>query len=642
MYVVSAKWVERELDFRTYRFPDIPESLLSRPHGWGKAGEGLVWCRPLDRELDLLSDRIIGQCCPAKESDALIKALETPAPNWSSLYEAQRGLTRFGPEAGRRLLFEDESRVAKAFHRTATEEFVHAYRQVAERQEMGRVHHLLLLAISLGLTAFAAAQWVAGLVGCAVSALLPFAEVIASDDFNQANGTLDGSTMSDGEHTWVVPGAFTSHSIVSNEISNTSNASRYNLCLDTGILDDVDVSIVYRAGRVGVRARSTETLDGYLWNSILGNVILQLSDGTVLGARGSGANNGAVLLLRCEGTTITGLYSGGINAGPVTDTTHSEGYCGIVSYSGPTTTTCRMDDFALDGELALPTPTPTPTPEPAEYPTKESFCLIDFYYGDPAAFTHSRFTDNTIDIHDGGFLWHSIPSIDVKVPPLSGFLKEKEAEVKLPVSDTFAARIGNGEAHSPIFVEIRERTVSSDDEDDYRDIYLFRGRVKSALRNPSGRSGQVLVRALNIKSRMEVTFGLFSCPQCLHVFGIGGCDPAGTAIDIESLREEATVDAIDGKTLTLSGLSAQDDRYWHRGFVSFNGLHLLIRDWLSGTTFEMNREPPAEWLGETVTVTPGCEKTITACRDKWDNEEHFMGFGYAVPNYDPNIESLQA
>ena len=121
--------------------------------------------------------------------------------------------------------------------------------------------------------------------------------------------------------------------------------------------------------------------------------------------------------------------------------------------------------------------------------------------------------------------------------------------------------------------------------------------------------------------------------RCRFTFAGAGCSlPGGMA----RLHQTGTVTAINGFRMTIEGVRAPTsppDRYFERGYAELRGSFVLIHAWdpSAPTAFVMNRHPPATWLGQRVTVAPGCDKTIETCRSRWNNEQHFGGFGFSLP-----------
>lgn len=274
--------------------------------------------------------------------------------------------------------------------------------------------------------------------------------------------------------------------------------------------------------------------------------------------------------------------------------------------------------------------------------TKRSFLLVTFNYGDPE--TVVKYTDRAGDYLD----FPAQPAMQVSVPPNDGTLDDKPCRVILPIDD-FSRRISDGLPHAPVSLLVREIVLpASGGAQQASALTLFRGRVTQTIRNYQSRADTVAVEALQAKSRLKVALGLPCNHHCVFTLFGAGCSTG--AFGEPALADEVqtgTIDAVDGRRVTISGLSAHpsDPKFWHRGYVRIGGerdLRILIRDWdgdLDATLFHLASRPPSDWLGLPVFVTPGCDKTPETCDGRWDNLENFGGYGYAIPAYNPVIEN---
>lgn len=262
---------------------------------------------------------------------------------------------------------------------------------------------------------------------------------------------------------------------------------------------------------------------------------------------------------------------------------------------------------------------------------KSSQLFIEFKYGDPAAPTILRLTRYTYDTLLDTFTWTAAPDLEVSVPDISGVLNDKPLSISGPpeTGSNFFARLGNGEPHSPVYVTVWEVLKGTAAQPDQR-LKLFTGRVARVTRNYR-RQGWILIEMRGIKLRLNNSLGIIAMHQCSHTLGDRGCKAA-------VVTSTGTMTVITGKTVTITGLSGQANRFWHRGFVERQGLRLPIREWVSGTTFELTDEPPADWVNQSVKVYEGCDKTIETCRAKFANEANFVGIGHAMLPYSPNWE----
>jgi hypothetical protein len=106
-----------------------------------------------------------------------------------------------------------------------------------------------------------------------------------------------------------------------------------------------------------------------------------------------------------------------------------------------------------------------------------------------------------------------------------------------------------------------------------------------------------------------------------------------------NLVQSRAVAAIAGTVVTLTGLtapgSAGNGNIYEMGYLKLGDLRMDIRAWdrATPTVVHLRERPPAWWLGETVEVHPGCDGQHATCRDRWNHEENFGGFGIRMPNY---------
>lgn len=273
-------------------------------------------------------------------------------------------------------------------------------------------------------------------------------------------------------------------------------------------------------------------------------------------------------------------------------------------------------------------------------PEKESWLLVLFRYGDPVAgYTQQRYTD--LDQDFSGFT--STPGMEVLIPENSGHFDEKEARFIMP-KDAFLDRATNGQPHSPIFVQVEEVTQGLFAGDQNTQRTMFNGRVTRGRANYQGRSNTVALFALPAKSRLELPMGLPCNHHCAWTLFGRGCGLVKSSFQIPG-----QIDAADGQeiTVTTAGIATgQTGTYWRRGYARKDGLAIMIRDWsdTDPTKFQMARRVPDDWIlagASSVLFVPGCDKTIETCRARYNNEQHFMGMGYAIPAYNPIFESPQ-
>lgn len=264
--------------------------------------------------------------------------------------------------------------------------------------------------------------------------------------------------------------------------------------------------------------------------------------------------------------------------------------------------------------------------------------LIKLNYDSPAV--EIFVTDYEEDVTYGGDVYTSIPALGLVLPANTADLRDTPLKMTLPAgTSAFFDRVSNGEPFAPVEIQVIEQILNV--ETTAEDIFvLYRGMLSRSIKNYNNDEGLIRLEFLSIKSRLDVPLGLPANTQCPWQLGDHNCQLSPALVS-----EVGTVATITGKVVQITGLSAhpgiENDRYWEKGFVERDGLRILIRRYLqpASVQFHLVARPPADWLTQLVTVTPGCDKTIETCRARWNNEEHFGGFGYAIPNYQPLYET---
>jgi len=270
-----------------------------------------------------------------------------------------------------------------------------------------------------------------------------------------------------------------------------------------------------------------------------------------------------------------------------------------------------------------------------EEPAKESYIFIEFAFGTTERHL-IRLTDASKNMPSPGSVdppgvFFSEPTLDVKIPKRTGFLKEEPLTVKLngPFAGFFH-NISNGEPHEPVIVKVWEQHLDQIGNQEL--LFPFAGRLTIVRRNPEGVSGAVELQAATEKDLMEnALVGIPGNHQCIWFFGKEGCEHS-----VEF--DDYTITQIIGSTVRTNLTPTRAERFYHRGYVELNDLRILIRDWRTGDAFELDRTPPQKWLNKVCRFFEGCDKLLATCKFSKFNEERFMGFGYATPYFNPVFE----
>lgn len=270
-------------------------------------------------------------------------------------------------------------------------------------------------------------------------------------------------------------------------------------------------------------------------------------------------------------------------------------------------------------------------------PKKNNYHLIEIEHGDPDAPSFLYLTDWSTAISYDSHTWVATPQLALDIPANTGGLEEGELELELLASvDALLASLVSGEPCAPVYVTVTRVSapLAEDGGATQYHVLAYRFRVSKA----TSRRGVASLACVSAKSQLRVPLGAPANYQC-------GWTLFGRGCGLTLVSDTGTLTAIDGtdnKKVTITGVSVSvpggtPGKTFHRGYVEKDGIRVPIRDWSSGasTTFYLTRRVPAAWVGTTVTVVAGCDKSIETCRDRWDNEEHFAGTGYAVTSHHP-------
>lgn len=276
-------------------------------------------------------------------------------------------------------------------------------------------------------------------------------------------------------------------------------------------------------------------------------------------------------------------------------------------------------------------------------PEKASYLFVAIKYGNPAAPIFARYTDWGQDTEG----YTSTPTMGVDLPDNSGTFDPGELKVLLPL-DAFTTPVASGLPASPMFIQVDEVTLPLFVGDSGSRKVLFRGRVTKTTKNFQGRNDTVAFFALPVKARLDIQMGLQCNHQCFaRLFG-----PI-CQLNVADHQVFGEIASMDGKEVTISANGAitapsspggNVDRFWERGYLEKDGLKIGVHIWVltDPTVFVLRRRPPNTWLlagGTSIKFVPGCHKSIEDCRDTWDNEEHFLGLGFAMLPYNPLFEN---
>lgn len=115
---------------------------------------------------------------------------------------------------------------------------------------------------------------------------------------------------------------------------------------------------------------------------------------------------------------------------------------------------------------------------------------------------------------------------------------------------------------------------------------------------------------------------------CPHVLFSSACGLTSTDWQVS-----ATVSAVDSTEITVTGIDDYGDGYFLGGMIQSGDDLRLITVHASGVITMIDTiSDIAE--GDTITLWPGCLRTVNACTNKFDNLDNYGGLPY-LPDDDP-------
>ena len=283
------------------------------------------------------------------------------------------------------------------------------------------------------------------------------------------------------------------------------------------------------------------------------------------------------------------------------------------------------------------------SPRAIDRAAREAYTLVQFNYGEDAA-SIARYTDLERDTIG----YTSTPLLQVEVPDNVGSFQERGARVVLP-ADAFTDRFLDSPTHDPVFVRVEQQIRGLTAGEAGSNLILFRGRVERVIHNYQRRPNLVAFEVLSAKSRLDVPLGLqMNHHDEARIFGpLSGLTQGTHDVlgEIASAVDKVVTIVTPAALITSPSAPGGDNsRFWERGWLERDGARIGIHIWsiADPDVFVLRERPPASWIlagTQSVLFVPGSHGTIEDARDVWDDEEHFLGWGYACQNYNPIIEN---
>jgi uncharacterized phage protein (TIGR02218 family) len=257
-------------------------------------------------------------------------------------------------------------------------------------------------------------------------------------------------------------------------------------------------------------------------------------------------------------------------------------------------------------------------------PNKTYVTLLTFQYASTEKHYAAYDSDVTIDT----ITYTAVPELEIHNLSFGSFFDSATINLKVPLSVLPVSDIVSGLPFPKTTVLIDE--VNVDDLTSKR--ALLKAQVVSAVKNVGTGSNLVTLKLKTQKNLLDIPSSIPAMATCPWDFGDTNCGK-----NLNALRFTANITNISGFVITID-TGGLDTTYLHRGSIEKDGVRLLVRI-ANANVLTMIKLPPLSWVvGSQVTVYPGCDKTLTTCRNKWSNELNFAGVGIAMPSYNPILE----
>ncbi len=252
---------------------------------------------------------------------------------------------------------------------------------------------------------------------------------------------------------------------------------------------------------------------------------------------------------------------------------------------------------------------------------------------DGASFISYGLCGHTTSITYDGFTFFSAPEIDYgKTGKVSADLSTQSFKIK-----NIPAESGNlfGDIYDRVQYGHVEAFIYELEVDiDTSAVVSARKIVKGLLYIASSR---IDARILSLEIKEDKFYydkigGVICTEMCaVAYFGDKICKLPVTSVS-------GTVLSISRTVLTLTATPSGATLIYNNGYIEKDGLRVKIAHWESGAVFSMSEIPPDSWVGESVEVFIGCDKTLSSCRVPHNNESEFFGLGFSMVDYDALFE----
>lgn len=163
-------------------------------------------------------------------------------------------------------------------------------------------------------------------------------------------------------------------------------------------------------------------------------------------------------------------------------------------------------------------------------------------------------------------------------------------------------------------------------------VVRWKGRVIGA--EPQGEKVEIICESLYTSMRIA---GLRTRAEliCQHSLYDSGC-----TVNEADHQVTDTIDSVSGSTVTMTAISGSYADGWFSGGILRTGDNSRFIVAHAGNTITLSRPLKELEAGLSVDLSPGCDRTMATCRDKFNNILNYLGFPW-MPTQNPFQVSIK-
>lgn len=253
--------------------------------------------------------------------------------------------------------------------------------------------------------------------------------------------------------------------------------------------------------------------------------------------------------------------------------------------------------------------------------------LVSFEYG--ATPTVVRYAAWPEDVEWDSVTWQALPALLVEYGKQDGTMQDAPAQITM--ASAMEPLVQMRSTFPPVAVVVRELDVS--DPDSCR--ITWKGRISRITYNYNGNAGVCRFMVTGHKQNADSTISLLVGRFCPWSFGKGPCTQ-----DLSLIEAAVNIVSVEGQKVTVTGLTHTDDEgRWKNGEVMVDGFPISVQLHKVGEQIlYLCKAAPMYWVGRSGVATPGGDKTLENCCQRWGQTAVFGAMGRRIPNREVRSE----